>query len=200
MVTSTSGRSRARSDRRATTGSIRTSRVDEARTATQLADFAYGVRVPIQSLVRRRLGRLLVVLFSCAVSAGVAVAASAAGAVSPAGTAVAARTSKTTTPPTAGGARGKVTFVGPSSFTIQTSGRRMGMLNALTASANSVTGKDYPYVWGGGHGAAGVASVGVRGPGHTAREPATTARGRLRRCSRASACGPPAPGCPTMPV
>ena len=31
---------------------------------------------------------------------------------------------------------GKVTFVGPSSFTIQTGGRRMGMLNALTASAN----------------------------------------------------------------
>ena len=40
------------------------------------------------------------------------------------------------------------------------------MLNALTASANSVTVKDYPYVWGGGHGAAGVASVGAPGPGH----------------------------------
>ena len=41
--------------------------------------------------MRRRLGRLLVVLFSCAVSAGVALAASAAGAVSPVGPAVRSR-------------------------------------------------------------------------------------------------------------
>ena len=123
--------------------------------------------VPIRWLVRRRLGRLLVLLFTCAVSAGTAVAASAAGAVSArpavAVTARAARTgARLTGPQTAG----RVTFVGASSFTIQTGGRRTGMLNALARAADAVTAKDYPYVWGGGHGAAGVASVGDPGPGH----------------------------------
>jgi hypothetical protein len=126
------------------------------------------VPVPIHWLERRRLGRLLVGLLVCAASAGTAVAASAAGAVSaPAASSVAAPAAPTTVP-VAGGrhALGKVTFVGASSFTIQTHGRRMGMINALTASANAVTVKDYPYVWGGGHGAAGVASAGLPGPGH----------------------------------
>lgn len=58
-------------------------------------------------------------------------------------------------------AAGKVTFVGLSSFTIQTGARQTGMIGALTAAADQITAKDYPYVWGGGHSAAGVPSVGI---------------------------------------
>jgi hypothetical protein len=43
------------------------------------------------------------------------------------------------------------------------------VINALTLTANAVTVSDYPYVWGGGHAEAGVASVGSRGPGHNGR-------------------------------
>jgi hypothetical protein len=64
---------------------------------------------------------------------------------------------------------GSVTAVGSSSFTIQTAGRRTGVINALTSAAGAVTTGDYPYVWGGGHGAAGAASVGIKGPGHNGR-------------------------------
>jgi hypothetical protein len=65
--------------------------------------------------------------------------------------------------------KGSVTYVGSSSFTVQTSGRRTGMINALTAAGNVVTRGNYPYVWGGGHAAAGAAGVGIKGPGHNGR-------------------------------
>lgn len=55
------------------------------------------------------------------------------------------------------------------SFTIQTAGRRIGVVNALTAAASRVTKGDYPYVYGGGHAMAGVASVGIKGPAHNGR-------------------------------
>jgi hypothetical protein len=45
-------------------------------------------------------------------------------------------------------------------------GRATGVANALTAAANSVTKGDYPYVYGGGHAEAGVASIGIKGPGY----------------------------------
>jgi hypothetical protein len=64
---------------------------------------------------------------------------------------------------------GAVTVVGSSSLTIQTAGRRTGVLNALTQAAGAVTKGDYPYVWGGGHAAAGAAGVGIKGPGHNGR-------------------------------
>jgi hypothetical protein len=66
-------------------------------------------------------------------------------------------------------ATGTIITLGWSSFTIQTPGKRVGMINALTTAANAVTTGDYPYVWGGGHGEAGVASVGSKGPGHNGR-------------------------------
>jgi len=66
-------------------------------------------------------------------------------------------------------ATGTVTAVEPSSLTIQTAGRRTGMINALSDAANAVTKADYPYVWGGGHGAAGDASIGIKGPGYNGR-------------------------------
>jgi hypothetical protein len=68
-----------------------------------------------------------------------------------------------------GTATGTVTAVESSSFTIQTPGRLTGVINALAESASAVTKGDYPYVWGGGHAAAGVAGVGIKGPGHNGR-------------------------------
>ncbi|MEA2147549.1 MAG: hypothetical protein QOG59_3136 [Solirubrobacteraceae bacterium] len=64
---------------------------------------------------------------------------------------------------------GVVTAVGSSSVTIATSGRRVGVINAMTAAAGAITREDYPYVWAGGHARAGAASVGARGPGYNGR-------------------------------
>jgi hypothetical protein len=68
-----------------------------------------------------------------------------------------------------GSATGTVITVSGSSFTIQTAGRQIGVVNAMTAAANSITRRDYPYVYGGGHAEAGTASVGIKGPGHNGR-------------------------------
>jgi hypothetical protein len=59
--------------------------------------------------------------------------------------------------------QGTITSTGPYSFTIQTPGAAVGVLNALTDSADKIAAADYPYVWGGGHGQAGIASVGEKG-------------------------------------
>jgi hypothetical protein len=64
---------------------------------------------------------------------------------------------------------GPITELGSSWFTLQTAGRRVGVINALTDSANSITAANTPYVWAGGHAQAGVASIGSRGPGSTGR-------------------------------
>ena len=64
---------------------------------------------------------------------------------------------------------GTLTSTGFYSFVLQTPGRPSGVLNALTVAANKITAADYPYVWGGGHGQAGNASVGEKGPGYNGR-------------------------------
>lgn len=61
---------------------------------------------------------------------------------------------------------GKVTYIGASSLTIQTPGKRVGLINAMISTANAVGARDYPYVWAGGHAQAGIASTGSRGPGY----------------------------------
>lgn len=66
-------------------------------------------------------------------------------------------------------ARGTVTALSWSSFTIRTGGRSMSVLGALNAAANAVSKADLPYVYGGGHAAAGTASVGIKGPGYNGR-------------------------------
>ncbi len=66
-------------------------------------------------------------------------------------------------------ASGTITVISGSWFTIQTSGRRTGVVNALVAAANAVTNGDYPYVWGGGHPEAGVASAVAGARGRTRR-------------------------------
>ena len=64
---------------------------------------------------------------------------------------------------------GKVTAIGNSSFTIQTPGPAVGVVAALNRAADRVTRADYPYVYGGGHGQAGIASVGIKGPGYNGK-------------------------------
>lgn len=65
---------------------------------------------------------------------------------------------------------GTVTAVGADQFTVQMPGKAVGVLNALTTAANRVTAQDLPYVWGGGHGQAGVPSKGEPGgPGYNGK-------------------------------
>jgi hypothetical protein len=68
-----------------------------------------------------------------------------------------------------GSITGTITALSGSSFTIQTAGRRTGVVNALTAAATHITGQDYPYVYGGGHAQAGIASIGIKGPGYNGK-------------------------------
>jgi hypothetical protein len=49
------------------------------------------------------------------------------------------------------------------SLIVQTPGKAVGVLNALTSAADRLWAGDYPYVWGGGHAEAGIASVGEVG-------------------------------------
>jgi uncharacterized membrane protein YgcG len=68
-------------------------------------------------------------------------------------------------PPQTNQVTGTITSSGSYSFTVETPGKPSGVLAALTTAANKITAEDYPYVWGGGHGEAGIASVGEKGPG-----------------------------------
>lgn len=68
-----------------------------------------------------------------------------------------------------GSATGKLITLSGNSFTIQTAGPQIGVVNAMTAAANRITKRDFPYVYGGGHAEAGVASIGIKGPGYNGR-------------------------------
>jgi hypothetical protein len=68
-----------------------------------------------------------------------------------------------------GAVTGTVTYVGDSVLTIQTGGRSLGVVNAMTRTANALTAHVYPYVYGGGHAEAGIASIGIKGPGYNGR-------------------------------
>lgn len=73
-------------------------------------------------------------------------------------------------PPRTAQVTGTLTATGAYSFTVQTPGRPTGVINALARAANKLAAADLPYVWGGGHAEAGVASVGVKGgPGYNGR-------------------------------
>ncbi len=74
-------------------------------------------------------------------------------------------------PPAAvtGQASGTVIGVDRGSFAIESGGGRMSVVNALTNAANLVTEGDFPYVYGGGHAQAGIASIGIKGPGYNGR-------------------------------
>ena len=66
-------------------------------------------------------------------------------------------------------ASGTVIGVAGRTFAIEASGGRMSVVAALTAAANGVTAGDFPYVYGGGHAQAGIASIGLKGPGYNGR-------------------------------
>ena len=68
-----------------------------------------------------------------------------------------------------GSVSGRVIVVNGRSFTVQTPGRRIGVVNALIATANRILNEDTPYVYGGGHTSAGNASIGIPGPGYDGR-------------------------------
>jgi hypothetical protein len=68
--------------------------------------------------------------------------------------------------PSRGTVRGIVVSTGLSTLTIRTATHRMGVIAALTSSADRVAAGDYPYVWGGGHAAAGAPDIGEPDPGH----------------------------------
>jgi hypothetical protein len=61
---------------------------------------------------------------------------------------------------------GHVSTLNGGSFTVQTAGRRIGVVDALIAAANRIQSQDTPYVYGGGHASAGTASIGIPGPGY----------------------------------
>jgi hypothetical protein len=86
---------------------------------------------------------------------------------------ITANTGKAANPGTATGA---VSAIGPwqSTLTIQLHARRMPVISALVHTADAVTRGDFPYVWAGGHAAAGVASTGgvkPRGGRHPKQPP-----------------------------
>src|SRR5580704_11742934 len=68
-----------------------------------------------------------------------------------------------------GHASGTVIAVARGSFAIEASGGRTSVVGALTDAANFVTEGDFPYVYGGGHAQAGIASIGIKGPGYNGR-------------------------------
>jgi hypothetical protein len=72
-------------------------------------------------------------------------------------------------PPRSSTITGTLTATGGYMFTIQMPGKAVGVLSALTTVANRISVANYPYIWGGGHGQAGIASVGMRGPGYNGR-------------------------------
>jgi hypothetical protein len=68
-----------------------------------------------------------------------------------------------------GRASGTVVGVAGHTFAVEASGGRMSVIAALAAAADGVTAGDFPYVYGGGHAQAGIASIGVKGPGFNGR-------------------------------
>jgi hypothetical protein len=75
----------------------------------------------------------------------------------------------TPTQPVQAEASGTVIGIARGSFAIEAAAGRMAVVNALTNAANLVTAGDFPYVYGGGHAAAGIASIGIKGPGYNGR-------------------------------
>jgi hypothetical protein len=72
-------------------------------------------------------------------------------------------------PAVSGHAAGTLIGVSGRTFAIEAAGGRMPVVAALTAAADGVTAGDFPYVYGGGHAQAGIASIGTKGPGYNGR-------------------------------
>jgi hypothetical protein len=71
--------------------------------------------------------------------------------------------------PVNGQVTGDVIGVAGRTFAVEASAGRMSVVSALTLAANQVTAGNFPYVYGGGHALAGIASIGIKGPGYNGR-------------------------------
>ena len=91
---------------------------------------------------------------------------------------------------------GTLSSLGTYSFTVQRPGRPTGVIHALTVAANRLARGDYPYVWGGGHAQAGIASVGERGPGYNGRRRGFDCSGSVAAVLRGAGLWPAGSGVP----
>jgi hypothetical protein len=111
----------------------------------------------------RRLASIVCAVVGTLVLSSSALAAPPAPATGPAG-------GSTESQPIEAHASGTLIAVARGSFAIKSAGGRMSVVNALTDAANLVTAGDFPYVYGVGHAEAGIASIGIKGPGYIGRQ------------------------------
>jgi hypothetical protein len=107
-------------------------------------------------------------MFGCVVTVAALVGAPAALALTTANSGVVASTAGARVV-AHGLVKGTIGELDGTSFTVQTPGRRIGVTNALIATANRILAENTPYVYGGGHASAGNASVGIPGPGYNGK-------------------------------
>jgi hypothetical protein len=97
-----------------------------------------------------------------------------------------------------GSVSGTIIAVGGSSLTVQTHGRMLGVVNALSDGATALAARELPYVWGGGHAEAGVASAGVRGgPGANGKRVGYDCSGAVAAVLAAAGLWSPGSGVPS---
>ena len=95
-----------------------------------------------------------------------------------------------------GQASGTVIGVARGSFAIEAAAGQMTVVSALTNAANVVTAGDFPYVHGGGHAEAGIASIGIKGPGHNGRRIGFDCSGSVAAVLSAAGVWQPTSGVP----
>ena len=95
-----------------------------------------------------------------------------------------------------GAVSGVITHLSARSVTLQTPGRRTGLINVLTRAAARITRQSYPYVYGGGHEHAGRASVGIPGSGYNGRRRGFDCSGSVAAVLAAGGLWPAGSGVP----
>jgi hypothetical protein len=93
-------------------------------------------------------------------------------------------------------ASGTVVSVSRHSFSIEVGGARMSVVGALTQAATDITAGDFPYVYGGGHADAGIASIGIKGPGYNGRRIGFDCSGSVAAVLSSAGVWQPATGVP----
>ncbi|HTP18553.1 MAG TPA: hypothetical protein VMJ65_03045 [Solirubrobacteraceae bacterium] len=93
-------------------------------------------------------------------------------------------------------ASGTVIGVEGHAFAIESSGGRTSVVNALIDAANLVSKGDFPYVYGGGHAQAGIASIGIKGPGYNGRRIGFDCSGSVAAVLAAAGVWEPTSGVP----
>ncbi len=99
-------------------------------------------------------------------------------------------------PPRSHQLTGTLASKGAYSFSVQKPGRATQIIDALTVAADNLTAKDYPYVWGGGHGVVGIASIGISGAGHDGRRRGYDCSGSVAAVLAAAGLWPAGAGVP----